>query len=71
MVIIGGRMSYYSSLFYYDLCKSINQHVLLALKEDFKVEISTIKEKAGPLGACALVLEKVYEYSFEEVLQLV
>ncbi len=71
LVILGGRMAYSSDIFFTTLNKSILSNVLPALKNEFKLEISLLKEKSSPLGACAMVLQEVFQSSYEEVLQLV
>jgi N-acetylglucosamine repressor len=71
LVIIGGGLSDASDIYFKDLTNTIKDNVLGGVRGEFQIEISSLKEKAGPLGACAIVLEKIFQSSYEEVVHLV
>jgi predicted NBD/HSP70 family sugar kinase len=71
LVILGGKLSYASDIFYDELKEIVMKNVFPTLRNEFKLETSTLKEKAGPLGACAVVLQEVFQSTNQEVIHLI
>jgi N-acetylglucosamine repressor len=67
VVIVGGRLSHAGALIFDPLERTLRESILPALRDETAIELSDLREEAGPLGASALVFQEIFEADASEL----
>ncbi len=61
LVIVGGRLCHAGDLIFEPLTETLRESILPALRDETAIELSDLREDAGPLGASALVFQRIFQ----------
>lgn len=71
-VILTGRLTKAADLFLDPLNETVQANINPVLRKEFhELQVSTLLDRGAALGACAVVLERVYGSNYEEVVRFV